>query len=118
MDLTTIAMLALYALGMASGQILFKLAANQVTSAGGLMVGLLQSPVFWVAVVLYGALTVLWVWLLTRIPLVYAYPFVTLAFVFTPLLAMLILSERVGMGYLVGSCLLIAGLAVIAGTRA
>lgn len=116
MDPATILLLALYALGMAGGQILFKLAANGVTAETGLLAGLLYSPVFWLAVALYGVLTVLWVWLLTRIPLVYAYPFVTLAFVFTPLLAVLILQERVGVGYVLGSLLLVAGLAVIAGT--
>ncbi len=116
MDLPKILLLALYALGMAGGQILFKIAANGVSLQTGLIPGLLASRVFWIAVALYGVLTVLWVWLLTRIPLVYAYPFVTLAFVFTPLLAMAILQERVGPGYLVGSALLVAGLAVIAWT--
>lgn len=116
MDWPKILLLALYALGMAGGQILFKLAANGVGVQANLLTGLLQSPVFWLAVALYGVLTVLWVWLLTRVPLVYAYPFVTLAFVFTPLLAVTLLNERVGGGYVLGSALLIAGLAVIAWT--
>jgi drug/metabolite transporter (DMT)-like permease len=116
MDVGKILLLALYALGMASGQILFKLAANDVALRGGLIPGLLTSRVFWLAVALYGVLTVLWVWLLMRIPLVYAYPFMTLAFVFTPLLASLILGEGVGGAYLVGSALLLAGLLIITWT--
>ncbi len=112
MGIGKVLLLALYAFGMASGQILFKLAANDVVAGGGLA-ALLASRVFWIAVALYGLLTVLWVWLLTRIPLVYAYPFVTLAFVFTPLLATVILHEAVGRAYLFGSALLVAGLLII-----
>lgn len=61
-------------------------------------------------------LTLLWVWLLTQVRLVYAYPLMTLAFFFTPLFATLVLQERVGPGYLVGSGFLIIGLLVIAWT--
>ena len=108
--------LVLYALGMASGQVLFKVAANGAAGAPGFFGGLIGNAPFWLAVALYGALTVLWVWLLTQVALVYAYPFAALAFVFTPLLAALILHESVGAGYLFGSALVIGGLLVITWT--
>ncbi len=108
--------LVLYALGMATGQILFKVAADGTAGTTGFLPALLANKPFWLAVLLYGALTVLWVWLLTKVPLVYAYPFATLAFVFTPLLAHVVLREGFGAGYVVGSALLIGGLLVIAWT--
>ena len=42
---------------------------------------------FVAAMLLYAALTLLWVWILTFTPLSYAYPFAALAFGMTPLLA-------------------------------
>ena len=108
--------LVLYAFGMATGQILFKVAADGTAGSRGFLPSLLANPSFWVAVALYGVLTVLWVWLLTKVPLVYAYPFATLAFVFTPLLAHLVLREGFGAGYVLGSALLVGGLLVIAWT--
>jgi drug/metabolite transporter (DMT)-like permease len=116
MDAWKIGFLVLYALGMATGQILFKIAANGTGGTARFIPALITNPPFWVAVVLYGALTVLWVWLLTQVPLVYAYPFAVLAFVFTPLLAHLVLHEGVGLGYLFGSALLVGGLLVITWT--
>ena len=109
-------LLVLYAMGMAAGQILFKIAANGTDRGAGFLSALAFNAPFWIAVALYGGLTVLWVWLLTRVPLVYAYPFATLAFVFTPVLAHLFLHEGVGVGYLIGSALLIGGLLVITWT--
>jgi undecaprenyl phosphate-alpha-L-ara4N flippase subunit ArnE len=113
-----IVVLVLYALGMALGQVLFKVAANGTAGAPGFVGGLIGNPPFWLAVALYGALTVLWVWLLTQVALVYAYPFAALAFVFTPLLAVLFLHEGVSAGYLLGSALVVGGLLVIAWTAA
>ena len=47
------------------------------------------------AVLLYAALTVLWVWILTFTPLSRAYPFVALAFALTPLLGALVFAEPI-----------------------
>ncbi len=113
MSAANILLLVLYALGMATGQILFKVAANDTVGAPDLLPSLITNRPFWLAVALYGSLTVVWVWLLTRIPLVYAYPFGILAFVFTPVFAILFLHERIGGGYLFGSLLIVLGLAVI-----
>ena len=47
------------------------------------MAGFLLNGYFFVAVILYAALTVLWVWILSFTPLSRAYPFVALAFALT-----------------------------------
>lgn len=116
MTTTRLLLLVLYAVGMGVGQILFKVAAAAVErepGGGGLVARLALSPPFLAAIVLYAALTVFWVWILTKVPLVYAYPFNALAFMATPLLAALVLHERITPGYLVGTALLVGGLLVI-----
>src|SRR5437867_1430950 len=75
-----IALLIGYPLLLAAGQILFKRTATRLV---GLpmpeqLMALLVQPSFYAACLLYAAATVLWVWLLTHIPLSAAYPFVGL----------------------------------------
>jgi hypothetical protein len=81
-----IALLIGYPLLLAVGQILFKRTAARLV---GLpmpeqLLALLIQPSFYTACLLYAAATVLWVWLLTYIPLSAAYPFVALSFVIVP----------------------------------
>jgi len=66
------------------------------------------------AVALFVALTVLWVWLLTFIPLSRAYPFVALAFAITPLLGGVVFAEPITPKLLAGIGLLLGGLLLIA----
>ena len=70
------------------------------------------------AAALYAGLTVFWTWLLSRVPLSHAYPFVALGFVFVPAMAWAWFGERVGAGYVVGLLLIVAGLLVIGVTHA
>ena len=87
--LSQVALLVAYAAGMAGGQMLFKAAALRYLPDGTATeraFSLVFNAYFLGAVALYVALTVLWVWLLTFIPLSRAYPFVALAFAITPLL--------------------------------
>ena len=101
-----------YALGMAGGQLLFKLASQSVPAAGGpeRLLALLYNPPFLCAVVLYGALTFLWVWILSFTPLSQAYVFVAVAFAVTPLLAALIFKEQLEPTFFLGLALILAGL--------
>jgi drug/metabolite transporter (DMT)-like permease len=105
-----------YSLGMAIGQVLFKYAADHAKASPekSLVDALIFDASFWFALVLYGGLTLLWVWILTRVPLSRAYPFVALAFVFTPALAALLFHERLGGWYFIGIGLLLAGVTIIA----
>ena len=80
-----IALLIAYAGGMAGGQVLFKMAALKGVADGPMVERLLSMMLnrfFAAAVLLYAALTVLWVWILTS-PLSRAYVFVALAFAVT-----------------------------------
>jgi drug/metabolite transporter (DMT)-like permease len=116
--LSQTALLFAYAGGMAGGQLLFKAAALRYASEAPLgerLLSLVQNVYFLAAIVLYVALTVLWVWILTFTPLSRAYPFVALAFAMTPLLAGFAFGEAVtarlmiGIGFILGGLLLVAG---------
>ena len=68
LSLSHIAALVAYAAAMAGGQLLFKTAALRGTGDGPLaerIAGFLLNGYFFVALILYAALTVLWVWILS-----------------------------------------------------
>ena len=92
-------------LGMATGQILFKLASGR----GGFM-EIFLSPIFWIAIVLYGVVTLLWVLLLREIDLSRAYPILAGTYVLVPIASMLLLGEKLGWSYGLGVALIIVGI--------
>jgi drug/metabolite transporter (DMT)-like permease len=115
--LSQVALLLAYAAGMAGGQLLFKAAALRYLPDGPLgerLLSIVLNSYFLVAVVLYGALTVLWVWVLTFTPLSRAYPFVALAFAITPLLGGLVFGEPVAQRLMLGIGLILSGLLLVA----
>jgi multidrug transporter EmrE-like cation transporter len=65
--------------------------------------------------VLYGALSLLYVWILTFTPLSRAYPFVALAFAPTPALAAWLFGEPVSFGLIIGISLILCGLLLVLG---
>ena len=107
-----------YAAAMAGGQLLFKLAAlrgRRRRRARRAARRRLLNGYFLVALVLYAALTVLWVWILTFTPLSRAYPFVALAFALTPALGILIFAEPFSIRLAIGIALILCGLLFVAG---
>jgi drug/metabolite transporter (DMT)-like permease len=115
--LSQIALLLAYAAGMAGGQLLFKAAALRYIPDGPMgerLLSLVTNAYFLGAVVLYGGLTVLWVWVLTFTPLSRAYPFVALAFAVTPLLGGLVFGEPIAMRLVLGITLILGGLLLVA----
>jgi len=110
--------LTAYAAAMAGGQLLFKTAALRGSGDGPLgerIAGLLLNGYFFAALLLYGALTVLWVWILSFTPLSRAYPFVALSFALTPALGGFLFAEPLPMRLVVGIVLVLCGLYFIAG---
>ena len=105
MSLIAICLLVVVVVGMAAGQILFKLAAGQ-----GHLSRILLSPVFWGAAVLYGVITVLWVLLLREVDLSRAYPFIAVTYLLVPAASVVLLGEKVGPMYFGGVALIVAGI--------
>ena len=106
------AWLVVFSLSLSGGQLLFKRAAQDIAGVPlSLMpAALILSPAMWGAVTLYGSATVLWVWILTRIPLSQAYPWAALGAVFVPFLAVVLLGETVTPLYWLGSLLIAVGI--------
>jgi drug/metabolite transporter (DMT)-like permease len=118
LTLAQIALLLGYSGGMAGGQVLFKSAANRYVSEGPLherIFSIAANGYFIGAILLYVALTVLWVWILTFTPLSRAYPFVALAFALTPLLGGLVFGESITPRLMLGMVLILGGLLLVAG---
>lgn len=108
--------LFLNAAALAVGQILFKSTAAQVKELplAAMLRGILFVPAFYAACLLYAMATVLWVWILTKLPLSTAYPFVGLSFIFIALVSWLFLGETPTIRSCVGVLLVAAGVALIA----
>ncbi|GAB2583711.1 EamA family transporter [Dyella jejuensis] len=95
-------------LGMALGQIMFKLAAQDFALSHTLL-GLLTSRYFVFGGVVYAGTTLLWIWILTRVSLSHAYPFMALSFVIVPLLSYVFFREYLGWRYWTGIVLIVVG---------
>ena len=85
-----------FPVAIAAGQILFKRAAAQMTGGSGpWLLEVARLPSMWLALALYAAATLLWVRILTTVPLSRAYPFVALAFVLVPAAGYLFFDESI-----------------------
>ena len=98
--------LAIVVAANVGGQLLFKLAADQVKDEANpvtMSVRLLGVPAMWGAVILYGLTIIAWVWVLRVMPLSVAYSVVALVFVLVPLLAVWLYREpltwQLGLGF-------------------
>jgi|SRR3989339_767138 len=98
-------------LGIAVGQILFKLSANSLQQTGSFFAPKTAAILF-AALVLYGVTTIAWVWVLQKVELGRVYPLMAMAFVLVPLGSHLILGERFQPQYFVGVILIMIGIVV------
>ena len=97
---------------LAGGQFLFKSAGLAIRNrpVADMVWTLAALPSFYLAVAIYGFATVLWIYVLSRIPLVQAYPWVAGATVLVPLLSHVFYGEPVTPIFWMGLGLILAGL--------
>lgn len=98
-------------IGLAIGQILFKVSATSLTQTGSFFAPKTAAILF-VALTLYGTTTIAWVWVLQKIELGKVYPFMALAFVLVPLGSHFILGERFQLQYYIGIAMIVSGIIV------
>ena len=112
MTLLQTVQLCVFAVMLAAGQILFKRAAdsNPPLRQVGDLIGLAANFYVWAALVLYGAATLYWIYLLQQIPLSRAYPFAALSFVLVPVFAWLTLGDTITLRYAGGVALIVLGM--------
>lgn len=105
-----------YAAVLACAQALLKVAvlgikdSIQVFTLHTFIFALLQKWSFWGAMALCGSLVFIWAWLLTFIPLHYAYPFIILAIIFVGLLEHYFWGAELGYKFFLGTVLIGIGL--------
>ena len=95
------------------GQLLFKLTARgkDILSLSD-MIKLLLSPYMIVAIILYGIATLLWVYILTKMPISYAYPIQSLAFPLVVMLAVPLFKEIVPVNRWIGIGIILIGVII------
>jgi undecaprenyl phosphate-alpha-L-ara4N flippase subunit ArnE len=99
---------------IAVGQLLFKSAAGQWRVDGWSWATLrgFLSPVMLIALVIYAAATLLWVFVLRTVPLSSAYALFSLAFLIVPLLAWIFLGETLSVNTLIGGAVIVVGVII------
>lgn len=118
MKITHIVMLLIFAGGMGIGQLLFKLSAlrQSINTDSGLLLRLISLFSDWpfvLGLMLYGALTVYWIWLLTFLPLSRAYPFTFLSLIIAAIGSALFFNEPLTFPFVVGLVIIGIGLVVL-----
>lgn len=98
-------------LGIAGGQILFKLCASAFEKTGNFL-----DPralfILFLAFALYGVTTIAWVWVLQKVELGKVYPLMALAFVLVPIGSHLLFGERFQTQYFIGVAIIITGIII------
>ncbi len=109
---TDLVALALFTSMLAMGQGLFKRAGLAIRGhdAAGAAAALLTLPTFYAALALYGGATILWIWILSRVPLSQAYPWVAVGTVIVPLIGVVAFGERVSPVFWLGTALIVGGI--------
>ena len=97
---------------------MFKMAAIRIAPAASIVeraLLLFQDPLFLCTMTTYLALSLIWVWILTFIPISRAYPFLALAIACTPIVGGLIFNEPITLRLVIGLLIIVVGLFVITG---
>lgn len=87
---------------------------NRAASIGGEVGGLVQSPMVIVGLGLYGVGALLWLFVIGRMPLSLAYPFVGMGFILTMLAGTFYLHESLSLTRFGGTILIAAGCVLVA----
>ena len=107
--MTRYIILVLCVVSTSLGHVLFKSTANTLKSLNSFW-ALAFEPVFISALFLYGITTIGWIWCLQEIPLSQAYLFMSLAYVFIPLMSWIYFGEIISAQYMISAGLIIAGI--------
>ena len=114
MNLKDVALCSGVAVALPIGQALFKFAAvNQARLQGPLIIKLLTNVPLMGAFAWYGLTALLWFYVLTRVPLSYAYTFSLVGSALVPIVAFVVFKEPLHWRFAAGYLLMFAGFAVI-----
>ena len=72
------------------------------------------SPMIWSGLTIYGLSVALWLWVLSKVDLSVAYPFVGVSFLVTMMFGIFLLNENVTPGRIAGTLLIACGCVLVA----
>lgn len=98
-------------LGLAIGQVLFKVSAAALNETGSFF-ALKTATMILAAMCLYGITSLAWIRVLQKADLGRVYPLMALAFVLVPLGSHLVFGERFHPRYFVGVAMIMAGIVI------
>lgn len=98
-------------IGIACGQILFKMSALSLKKTGSFFDPSTLALLF-SSFALYGIMTIAWIWVLQKADLGKIYPLMALAFVIVPVGSHLVFGERFQTPYFIGVILIMSGIIV------
>jgi len=114
MSIFNLVLILICVLGIACGQILFKLASEFFPKSLAFtdLLSFALNRYFLSALVIYGLATILWIYALKLVPLNVAYPLMSLAFIIVPILSYIFLREAIEYKTFVGTLVIILGLLI------
>lgn len=92
----------------ALGQLFFKLGSTVSP------LSMIFSVKIWIGLILYGAGTLLWIYVLSKEPLSKVYPFTALTFILVFFLSYFILNEAISLVQIIGVIIILVGFMVLA----
>lgn len=112
MTLLNTSSLAIFTIMLACGQVMFKRVGLALQGHSGMdaIMPVLREPSLYVALIIYGAATLLWIWILSRVTLIQAYPWVAVGMVIVPLLGWVVFGERVAPVFWLGVLFIVVGI--------
>ena len=105
----TYVIVILCVIGLAVGQILFKVSATALTESGSFF-AIKPAVALLATMCLYGITSLAWVWVLQKVELGRVYPLMALAFVLVPLGSHFFFGERFQSQYFLGIAMIMAGI--------
>jgi len=99
--------------GLAVGQILFKVSANALSESGTFF-SIKPAAILFAAMCLYGITSIAWVWVLQKVELGKVYPLMAMAFVLVPFGCHLVFGERYQPQYFIGVAAIMIGIIISA----
>lgn len=99
-----------------AGQIFFKMATGYVKNSATVTnyyIALFLNYYLWLGLTCYAASLVLWLWILQKYELSFAYPMVGLGYIITTFMAIFFLGEEVSIIRWIGILLIVTGLFIL-----
>lgn len=121
MTLTTLALILATVTASACAQLALKLGMSSPAVAAALPQGgkevilaVAASPLVWTGLTIYGLSVAVWLWILSKVDLSLAYPFVGVSFILVMLFGVFLLQEAVTPMRMVGTLLIALGCVMVA----